>query len=94
MGHNEIPISHLQSDDVIFFRKWSLTNLRNLFKILECFRLITGMRINMRKSKLFGVGIREDVIEDWARGAGCKRGKLPFTYLGIPVGASMRRVDM
>ncbi|KAJ9540874.1 hypothetical protein OSB04_027380 [Centaurea solstitialis] len=28
-----------------------------------------------------------------ARGAGCEGGKLPFVYLGVPVGASMQRVN-
>ncbi|KAJ9559863.1 hypothetical protein OSB04_005023 [Centaurea solstitialis] len=59
----------------------------------ECFRLLSGMKINMRKSKLYGVRIEGDVVDAWARGAGCVGGNLPFTYLGIPVGASMRKVE-
>ncbi|KAJ9565762.1 hypothetical protein OSB04_001728 [Centaurea solstitialis] len=57
----------------------------------EFFRLISGMRINMRKSKLYGVWICEGLVDAWARGAGCIGGELPFIYLGIPVVASMRK---
>ena len=53
MGDGEIMLSHIQfTDDAIFFGKWSLTNLKNLFKILDIFHAISGLKINMRKSKL------------------------------------------
>ncbi|KAJ9539578.1 hypothetical protein OSB04_026084 [Centaurea solstitialis] len=94
VGNEEVIISHLQfADDAIFFGEWSLVNLKNLLKILECFRLLSGMKINMRKSKLYGVNTCEGAVEAWARGAGCLGGELPFTYLGIPVGASMRKLE-
>ena len=90
VGQDDIPISHLQfADDAIFFGRWSHSNLKNLFKLLECFCKLSGMKTNMGKSKLFGVGIKEAEVGDWTRGAGCEGGKFPFNYLGVPVGASM-----
>lgn len=94
VGKNEVLISHLQyADDVVFFGKWSLGNLKNLLKILSCFQLLSGLKINVGKSKIFGLGVREEEVQAWARCVGCGWGVLPFTYLGLPVGASMRRLD-
>ncbi|KAJ9559670.1 hypothetical protein OSB04_004830 [Centaurea solstitialis] len=93
IGNEGVMISHLQyADDVIFFGKWSKVNLKNLIKILECFRLLSGLKINLRKSKLFGMGINEQEVRDWAREMGCEGGILPFVYLGLPVGASMSNI--
>ncbi|KAJ9553900.1 hypothetical protein OSB04_017945 [Centaurea solstitialis] len=92
VGDDGLVISHLQfADDAIFFGKWSVRNLRNLIKILDCFHAISGLRINMRKSKIFGVGVLEEEVQEWATGAGCDGGSFPLMYLGLPVGASMHR---
>ncbi|KAJ9551745.1 hypothetical protein OSB04_015790 [Centaurea solstitialis] len=90
VGNDRLEISHLQfADDAIFFGKWSARNLRNLIKVLDCFRAISGLRINMHKSKIFGVGVSNEEVQEWARGVGCVGGSFPFTYLGLPVGDSM-----
>ncbi|KAJ9558860.1 LOW QUALITY PROTEIN: hypothetical protein OSB04_013474 [Centaurea solstitialis] len=92
IGNEGLEISHLQyADDAIFFAKWSLRNIRNLIKILDCFHAISGLKINMRKSKIFGLGVQEEEVHSWAMGVGCVGGSLPFSYLGIPVGASMSK---
>ncbi|KAJ9565161.1 hypothetical protein OSB04_001127 [Centaurea solstitialis] len=94
IGNDGIKISHLQfADDAIFFGKWSPRNLRNLIKILDCFRAISGLRINMRKSKIFGLGVQDSEVQNWARGVGCVGGSLPFMYLGLLVGAPMHRLS-
>ncbi|KAJ9541035.1 LOW QUALITY PROTEIN: hypothetical protein OSB04_027541 [Centaurea solstitialis] len=87
-------VSHLQyADDVVFFGKWKSVNFRNLLKILVCFQELSGLKINVRKSRLFGLGVTEEDVRRWATSAGCGFGKLPFLYLGLPVGASMKRLD-
>ncbi|KAJ9555268.1 hypothetical protein OSB04_009882 [Centaurea solstitialis] len=94
VGKLECSVSHLQyADDVIFFGKWKAANFRNLLNILECFHELSGLKINVRKSKLYGIGVAEEEVRSWALSAGCGFGKLPFMYLGLPVGASMKRLD-
>ncbi|KAJ9553128.1 hypothetical protein OSB04_017173 [Centaurea solstitialis] len=94
IGTEGTEISHLQyADDAIFFGKWCLRNLKNLLKILDCFREISGLRINLRKSRIFGLGVQDAEIQGWARGVGCEGENLPFKYLGVPVGASMHRLN-
>lgn len=94
VGAKEVPISHLQyADDVVFFGKWSLTNLKNLLKILRCFQRMSGLKINVGKSRIFGIGVPEEEVRTWANSMGCGYGSLPFTYLGISVGTSMKRLE-
>ncbi|KAJ9561074.1 hypothetical protein OSB04_006234 [Centaurea solstitialis] len=86
VGKDDVKISHLQyADDIIFFGEWELGNFLNLLKILECFHLVSGLKINLQKSKLFGVGVKLDEVQNWASRLGCGSGNLPFVYLGLPV---------
>ena len=52
-----------------------------------------GLIINIGKSKLFGVGVGSDETQGWANNLGCGNGVMPFTYLGLPVGANMNKIE-
>ncbi|XP_071714226.1 uncharacterized protein [Rutidosis leptorrhynchoides] len=94
IGSEKILISHLQyADDTIFFGEWSILNLRNLFKLLKCFELSSGLKVNYLKSTLYGVGIEEAEINKMASLFGCKSSSFPFTYLGLPVGGKMNKLE-
>ena len=72
-------ISHLQyADDIIFTGDWSLSNVLNLIRILRCFQLSSGLKINLNKSSLLGVGVDDTEVDSFARKAHCKVGSLPF----------------
>ena len=51
-----------------------------------------GQKINVSKNKLYGIGVGEEEVKQWARCVGCSSGVLPLTYLGLPVGAQMCKV--
>ncbi|XP_071726751.1 uncharacterized protein [Rutidosis leptorrhynchoides] len=94
VGNNKIPISHLQyADDTIFFGEWGEGNLRNLMKILKCFELTSGLKVNYHKSILYGVGVDKGITENMAKSFKCNVGSFPFTYLGIPVGGKMNKLE-
>ena len=57
------------------------------------FFLASGLKINLHKSKLIGVGVSFEQVEHVARKIGCAPVKPPFVYLGIPVGQNMSRVQ-
>ncbi|XP_022003449.1 uncharacterized protein LOC110900899 [Helianthus annuus] len=73
--------------------EWSSSNFINMRRILRIFYLCSGLKINLHKSVLCGVGVEDEVIANVAESMGCKAGALPFTYLGIKVGANMNRVS-
>ena len=53
------------------------------------FEAISGLRINLDKSKLIHVD-RVENIDDLALEFECKVGSLPSTYLGLPLGAPFK----
>ncbi|GJT51276.1 hypothetical protein Tco_0977433 [Tanacetum coccineum] len=71
--------------------EWSRDNAKNLSRILTCFHLASGLKVNFNKSKLFGVGISIVDLHSLASFIGCLASQLPFTYLGLPIGANMSR---
>ena len=52
VGNKEIMISQLQFvDDAIFSQKWSRSNVKNLVKVLSCFKALSGLKINFKKAR-------------------------------------------
>ncbi|KAK9048582.1 hypothetical protein SSX86_032453 [Deinandra increscens subsp. villosa] len=90
---DSLKLSHFfYADDAIFLGKWSKSNIKNILLILDVFRLASGLSINIDKCSLFGVGVDEEQIKSFASMLGCKPGRFPFIYLGLPVGANMSRI--
>ncbi|GKB89145.1 reverse transcriptase domain, reverse transcriptase zinc-binding domain protein, partial [Tanacetum coccineum] len=87
-------ISLLQyADDALFFGKWSRLNARNLIVILKCFEEASGLKVNLSKSKLYGVGVSIEEVKAVASSLCCINDSLPFIYLGLPVGKKMHLSD-
>lgn len=61
-----------------------------LKRILRCFKLSYGLMINLAESMMVGVGCLEEQIQPLANKIHCKVGKLPFSYVGLPIGAQLR----
>ena len=57
------------------------------------FEACLGLRINLEKSELIPVG-RVPHIEDLTLELGCKVGGLPSRYLGLPLGAPFKSVEV
>ncbi|KAK3217752.1 hypothetical protein Dsin_011722 [Dipteronia sinensis] len=89
---SDIQISHLQfADDTILFLKPKMEYILNVKRILRCFEVASGLRINFHKSCLVRVGLRRAAnVDSWAAIFKCKKANLPITYLGLPLGANPR----
>ncbi|CAL5374865.1 unnamed protein product [Camellia sinensis] len=64
----------------------------NIKRILRCFELMSGLRINYHKSVTSGIGVQDAWLDEIAGRLNCKYQKLPFKYLGMPLGANPRRL--
>ncbi|GJR45106.1 RNA-directed DNA polymerase, eukaryota [Tanacetum coccineum] len=91
---NQVVISHLfYADDAIFIGKWTRENVNALMLMLHCFFLSSGLKINVHKSSIFGIGVRLSQVNTMAALFGCTANSTPFTYLGVKVGANMKRTS-
>nr|GEX33594.1 RNA-directed DNA polymerase, eukaryota [Tanacetum cinerariifolium] len=50
-------------------------------------------RVNVHKSSIYGVGVRQADVQHMAENFGCISNNLPFTYLGVKVSANMMRLN-
>ncbi|KAJ0910635.1 putative RNA-directed DNA polymerase [Helianthus annuus] len=90
--NNGPSISHLLfADDALLLGEWSKSNVKNMSRFLRIFHLVSGLKINLAKSKLFGVGVQQDEVSRFAGLIGCRSGSLPTPYLGMIIGANMNK---
>ena len=81
-----VHIAHLLfADDTIVFCEAKKEYLTNLSWILFWFEAASGLKINLAKSEVIPVG-EVQRIEELAVELGCRVGKLPSIYLGLPLG--------
>nr|GEW62438.1 RNA-directed DNA polymerase, eukaryota, reverse transcriptase zinc-binding domain protein [Tanacetum cinerariifolium] len=91
---NTVPISHLfYADDAMFIGNCTCKNVKVLMLMLHCFFFASGLNINVQKSSIFGVGVRPSVVCNMAVRYGCIATTLLFTYLGVKIGANMKRIS-
>ncbi|CAJ2678702.1 unnamed protein product [Trifolium pratense] len=88
-----VSVSHLQfADDTLLMGTKSWANVRALRAVLVLFESMSGLRVNFHKSMLVGVNILESRLVEAASALCCKVGKIPFLYLGLPIGGDPRRL--
>ncbi|GJU60234.1 putative RNA-directed DNA polymerase, eukaryota, reverse transcriptase zinc-binding domain protein [Tanacetum coccineum] len=92
IGNEKVHISYLQfADDALIIGEWSYSNTKNLSRILTCFHLASGLKVNFNKSKFYGVGVTNDELSSLASTIGCLASQLPCIYLGLPIGTKISR---
>ena len=95
VGRNNVEISILQYvDDTIFFREASMENVKAIKVILRSFELVSRLKINFAKSSFGTVGMSNQWMKDVVRYLNCRLLVVPFPYLGIPIGANLRRCEV
>lgn len=84
-------ISHLQNaDDTILFIKDDVKSILGVEKLLLLFQTMSGISINFHKSQISEVKNNVDKFKPWTNLLGCQVGNIPFTYLGVFIGRSVR----
>jgi len=90
---NSVVLSHLQfADDTLLLGTKSWGNVRTLRATLLIFEAMSGLRVNFNKSLLVGINISDSWLHEAAAVLSCKVGKIPFVYLGLPIGGNPRRL--
>ncbi|GJZ19391.1 RNA-directed DNA polymerase, eukaryota, reverse transcriptase zinc-binding domain protein [Tanacetum coccineum] len=91
--NSTINVSHLfYGDDVIITTDWNAKDMDNIIRVLHVFYLASGLKINIHKSNIYGIGVNKDEVLSMASNAGCIAGDIPFNYLGLPIGSNMKSI--
>ncbi|XP_026383814.1 uncharacterized protein LOC113279336 [Papaver somniferum] len=81
VSQNGTTISHLQfADDLVVFLNDDELQVQNLKHILTVFEMISGLKVNYRKSTMVGLGQLHNG-EVFADSFGCSSSQLPMNYL-------------
>ncbi|KAK3230297.1 hypothetical protein Dsin_002178 [Dipteronia sinensis] len=84
-----VHVTHLElADDTILFLQLKVEYLLNLRRILHCFEMASGLRVNFHMSCIVKVGKKNQAEIYWAKALRCNRASLPITYLGMPLGSN------
>ncbi|KAJ9565878.1 hypothetical protein OSB04_001844 [Centaurea solstitialis] len=63
VGKSDVLISDLQyANDVILFGPWEIENLKNMKKVMEYVFEVSGLKMNLNKSKLYGIGVKDEEV--------------------------------
>ncbi|GKB50946.1 hypothetical protein Tco_0901699 [Tanacetum coccineum] len=91
---SSLQVSHLfYADDAVFMGHWSEANIDTILRVLDYFYHASGLRINMLKSKLMGISVSSDKVDQAAKKFGYAILQVPFSYLGSKVGCLMSRIQ-
>lgn len=71
-----------------------MENLWGLKAILKGFELVSGLKVNFFKSKIYGINMSERSMNATTFFLSCCEEKFPFKFLGVKVRDSLRRVHM
>nr|KAJ0217272.1 hypothetical protein LSAT_V11C300123850 [Lactuca sativa] len=92
LPNNGPLISHLlYADNVIFVGEGTHVNIKNIAKILRCFQVSLGLKVNFHKSKVIGLCVENCETRRWAIELRYLVESLLFMDLGVSVGANMSR---
>lgn len=76
-------------DDLILFCQDDMESVVQIRSIY--LGLISGLKVNLHKSCMYGVGVDEERLQSLAQVFGCPLGKLPSKHLGMMVGSNPKR---
>ncbi|GKA67646.1 hypothetical protein Tco_0767563 [Tanacetum coccineum] len=79
--------------DAVFVGEWNISNIKTIVRVLKCFFMASGLKINLSKSKLSGIGISKKEVDEAAAIFGCSTLIPPFQYLRVKIGAPMSRIN-
>ncbi|RVW56511.1 putative ribonuclease H protein [Vitis vinifera] len=89
VGRNRTRVSHLQfADDTIFFSNSREEELQTLKRLLLVFGHISGLKVNLNKSSIYGINLDQALLSRLAEMLDCKASGWPILYLGLPLGGN------
>ena len=89
VGRNRTKMTHLQfADDTIFFSNTREEDLQTLKSLLLVFGHISGLKVNLDKSNIYGINLDQNNLSRLAEMLDCKVSGWLILYLGLPLGGN------
>ena len=89
VGRNRTRVSHLQfADGTIFFSNTREEDLQTLKSLLLVFGHISGFKVNLDKSNIYGINLDQNHLSRLAELLDCKVSGWPILYLGLLLGGN------
>ncbi|KAJ9688885.1 hypothetical protein PVL29_014502 [Vitis rotundifolia] len=90
VGRNRTRVSsHLQfADDTIFFSSTREEDMLTLKSVLLVFGHISGLKVNLDKSNIYGINLGQNQLHRLAELLDCKASGWLILYLGLPLGGN------
>ncbi|KAE8721063.1 hypothetical protein F3Y22_tig00017366pilonHSYRG00007 [Hibiscus syriacus] len=87
VGSENVEISYIQfADDLLIFSAANENSLKNFNRVLKIFELAAGLKLNMKKTKIFGINVDESRVIRWVDSINCGWASFLSTYLGLSLG--------
>ncbi|RVX15029.1 LINE-1 retrotransposable element ORF2 protein [Vitis vinifera] len=84
VGRNSTRVSHLQfADDTIFFSNTSEEDLQTFKSLLLAFGQISGLKVNLDKSNIYGINLKQNRLSRLAELLDCKASGLFTTWVSL-----------
>lgn len=94
VGRDNIEVTHIQyADDTLFIVDGSCENAKAIKWLMKYFEALSGLPVNFEKSKVFGINIEENSLQEMAVFLGCGIGVGPVPYLGFKIGGRVQGVE-
>ncbi|KAE8659924.1 hypothetical protein F3Y22_tig00116960pilonHSYRG00031 [Hibiscus syriacus] len=95
VGAGNLVLSHIQfADDLLVFSDANAMSLKTFSRVLKISELVAGLKLNLKKSKIFGINVDENMINSWALSINCGWASLPSSYLGLPLGHKRNSISL
>lgn len=92
LPNNRPLISHvLYADIVIFVGEGTQEIIKNIYRVLRCFQVSSGLKVNFCKSKIARICFDDSETRMWAIDIGYLVDSLPFMHFGVIAGTGMVR---
>ena len=79
------------ADNTLFFCKVKVKSVFVIKAILNCFELVSGLKVNFHKSNIDRVGSSLNMLQRCPTILNCNMMKISFKYLGMLVGECYKR---
>ncbi|KAE8712920.1 hypothetical protein F3Y22_tig00110221pilonHSYRG00136 [Hibiscus syriacus] len=84
VGSEGLEVTYIQfTNDLLMFVEASERIIVNTKRVLRIFELASGLKLNMRKTKLFGINTNSTNLATWAKWINCGAEAVSTSYLGL-----------